>query len=99
MVLLQEHGFLYVKSLVNQALSNCFITPQTITLPSIKNIPNNILSTVKSMLIFLPDDFPVRNLYIFFRTVKFWDLETFQLVSSTDPETGGVRWVNYLTAY
>lgn len=27
----------------------------------------------------------------FFRTVKFWDLETFQLVSSTDPETGGVR--------
>ena len=46
------------------------------------------------MLIFLPDDLPFRNLCLFFRTVKFWDLETFQLVSSTDPETGGVRWVN-----
>ena len=31
-----------------------------------------------------------------FRTVKFWDLETFQLVSSTDSESSAVRFVfNY----
>ena len=29
--------------------------------------------------------------FLFFRTVKFWDLETFQLVSTTDAETSGIR--------
>lgn len=28
---------------------------------------------------------------VYFRTVKFWDLESFQLVSSIDPETNGIR--------
>lgn len=31
------------------------------------------------------------NFFSFFRTVKFWDLETFQLVSTTDAETNGIR--------
>jgi len=45
--------------------------------------------------------FPCLDIFslFFFRTVKFWDLETFQLVSSTDAETSGIRLVGILRTW